>query len=440
MTSTRALLLLLAVLAVGCLDQGGAPPPTTDRAGPDTTTTTVRDETTTTLVSEGTGTAELPVGVREELDDLILVTQQLRGLAFLEPPDFDVVSSEELAQTVRERVQEDLEDVGVDQALYEALGLLEPGTDLETLYLDLLAEQVAGYYDLDTRELVVPMRAGGFAALERSTIVHELTHALTDQHFGIAELSSQLDDEQRYDEGAALLALIEGDAMVTQVMHLQTLPLDDQRAMLEESLALDTPALDAAPQFLADSLVFPYVEGPPFVQRLMELDGREGVDAAYADPPVSTEQILSPQDYGTDLPVEVVLPAVSAPGYEVEEESTWGELGFQLMLDQVLGDGVEAANGWGGDEYAVLWDGTEVALALAYVGDAPADTEELRQALTEYATAVLEVPGSESEVGGLAFRADDFMWVGSADERLFFVVAGNPEVGASLAEQMVTSG
>lgn len=446
MMATRVLMVLLAFVACACVGQNGQPPsdtgtdttagvagPTSTEAGADTTVA----ETTTTLVDRGADTEELDPVVRAELDELIVLTQELRDLAFLEPPDFDVVTTTELAERVRESVEEELEDVEIDTAVYVLLGLLEEDVDLAGIFTDLLSEQVAGFYDLETRELVVPMRSDTFSALERSTIVHELTHSLTDQHFGIAARSELLSEEERYDEAAAFLALIEGDAVVTELGYLQTLPLADQRDILEESLAIDSTAREAAPEFLVESLLFPYVEGPLFVQRLIELEGREGVDAAYDEPPVSTEQIFSPQDYPDDTPVDVSLPEVELEGYELEEESVWGELGLELMLGQVLGERTEAVNGWGGDEYGVWWNGEEAVFALAYAGDDPADVEELRAALVEYAGVVQEAEGVAGDDGAVTFADDDMMWVGVIGDRLHFVAADDPDTGGLLVEQLL---
>src|SRR5690606_38978250 len=108
---------------------------------------------------------------------------------------------------------------------------------------------------------------------------------------------------------------------------------------------------------LQNSLIFPYQEGLAFAQRFHGSGGFDEVNRLYVEPPLSSEQIIDPRAYQFDAPVavEVVEPAVA--GYEVVFRSTWGELGFTLMFDQVLGGDDEASDGWGGDEYIQWFDG-----------------------------------------------------------------------------------
>jgi hypothetical protein len=372
--------------------------------------------------------------LRAELEALISVTEEVRGLEFLEPPTINVVSPDELARLVREDITENTEDIHVDQALYELLGLVDEGTQLLDLYTDVLGEQVAGFYDIETRELVVPLRSAEFGALERSTIVHELTHALTDQHFDFGTHYEALIDEERFDEATAFQAVIEGDAVLTELTYLRGLPVEQQRDVIEQSLEIDSSALDSAPRFLQESLIFPYVQGQSFMERLFRLEGQAGIDAAYTLPPVSSEQIITPEDYRRDEPLEVALPDVRIPDYEVEYESVWGELGFELMFNQVLGSRPEAAEGWGGDRYVVLSDGFEVAMVLSYVGDAAVDASELEAALVEYLSVV-----HDAEPEGQTFVGEDFGHVARDGSSVTFVVASDPAVGASIVEALTAS-
>src|SRR5690606_2352224 len=154
------------------------------------------------------GTEELPEEVRVELAALMAATESVRQLEFLEQPNVVVVTEDELAQRVREQLEEDLEDPPADQALYRLLGLIQPEVELGALYPDLYSEQVAGSCDGEAGELVVPMAEDGFTVLQRATLVHEVNHALPDQHYGFHDRYSELLDSDRYDEASALQALI----------------------------------------------------------------------------------------------------------------------------------------------------------------------------------------------------------------------------------------
>ncbi len=427
-----SLLVALALLIAGCVQGSGSStttltvaPSTSNGQGTSTTLGSV-DETTTTLASTWTqlsGVDDLPQAVQEELLDLVRETEKIRGLQFVDPPLITVVTDAELEQRVRSKIEEDSSDFPADEALYKLLGLLPPGADLETLLLDVYGEQVAGFYDGDTGELVVPKRQEGFTVAQRSTLVHELTHALTDQHFHFNPVLQNMFDEDRLDQVSAFQALVEGDATETQFLFLRSLSERELGEYLAEALQTDTSALDAAPQFVQDSLTFPYDSGLAFVQRLYRTGGWAAVNDAYStfpNLPGSTEQIMTPGDYRRDLPMRVTLKSISIPGYALERRSVWGELGFRIMIDQVLGEevGVDAADGWGGDVYDQWFDGQNAAIVIAYVGDTAKDLTELKDALVDYALK--------------AVPEEAYVWVEEINGTLYFIAADEPAVGLSV--------
>lgn len=436
--STRLLAALaVLLLVVACTGDAGttsstaatttettAAPATT--SGDSTTTSPPETTTSTTLLP---GTDELPEEIRLELAELMEITEDVRQLEFLSTPNIVVVSDEELAERVRENLEEDLVDLPADQALYRLLGLLEPDTDLEQLYSDLYSEQVLGYYDGRVDELVVTVTDEGFSSLQKATLLHELVHALTDQHYDFHADYVELLDNDRYDEAAANLALSEGDATLAELLYLQGLTAEEQAEFFADSFDIEQEAFDAAPLFIQESLIFPYNNGLLFADRLYQSGGFDAIADAYASPPISTEQIIDPEDYPDETPVSVATPNVTLDGYEVEYESTWGELGFALMFDQVLNTDTSdvAAGGWGGDAYQILFDGTEVVLVLSYRGDSETDGAELASALGEYVVAAMDV-GEESEMdGGRAWIGDDAAWVSASGSDVLFVAASDEE-------------
>lgn len=423
-----SLLVVLACVSTACVS---ATTETTLDGGPSaTTTTSIAGETSTTTIqepiSELPGTENLPPAVQEKLLELVNLTQDLRQLSFNEAPLISVVTDAELEARVRSQIEEESKDFPVDEALYKLLGLLSPTADLRILLSDLYGEQVAGFYDGDTGELVVPITANGFSPLQRATLVHELTHALTDQNFGFHELYQAMFDEQRYDEAAAYQALIEGDAQLNEVLYLQTLSQADFGELFAESLAA-AGQLDAAPRFLQETLLFPYDAGLAFVQDLYLSEGWSGVDNAYSrlvELPGSTEQIITPDDYGRDLPIAVSMPDVTVPGYDLEESSVWGEFGLRVMLGGVLNeaDTFTASDGWGGDRYSLWYDGVNAAFLIVYEGDTDQDMEEARVGLLEYART--NVPEAA------------FVWVEVINDQLAFIAADVPSVGEGIRDAL----
>jgi hypothetical protein len=435
----RRISLSLALVLVIAACSSGSDSSTTSSGQSSQTTTTVATETSTTgagstTTSQGgavtttapdlSGLEGISDEVRSQLEELISQAQQIRGLPFLTPPNITVVSDDELEARVRADIEDDEQDFPADEALYKMLGLLAEGADFHQIVLDLYGEQVAGFYDGDSGEVVVPAREEGFSIIQQGTMVHELVHALTDQHFGFNAKFQAMVDEDRLDEATAYQALIEGDATLAEALWVQTLSGEELGQFIAESLDVDSSSLEAAPRFLRESLLFPYDSGLAFTQSLY-LASRDwsGINDAYdtlAALPGSSEQIITPSDYTEDLPLDVAIPDITVPGYDLERTSVWGEEGFRVMLNQ--GAGVTtmatAADGWGGDRYHQWFDGENAAMMIVYEGDTETDVDELEEALVTFSTE--------------SFPEDHFAWVARKGGDLYFIAADVPAVGEQI--------
>lgn len=442
--SMKRLPAVLMLLASACT---AAPIPSTVTLAPSTSPTT--SSTTTTTVTTTlpqpsttllpTGIEALPESLQAEIIQLVEDVQRLRELPFLEAPRVTVLTADELASRVREQIAEETENVDADQALYVLLGLLPSGQDLLGLYTDLYGEQIAGFYDGDAKELVVPAGEATFSPLERGTLIHELTHALTDQHHQLWQKRNQLIDDQKYDEATAFLSVIEGDATLVQIRYLQEMSPEDQQAFLAASFQTDTTVFDAAPLFIQRSLLFPYQEGLVFTQRLFDLGGFGAVDDAYDRWPTSTEQIITPREYLRDEPLTPSTAEITIPGNELVYDSDWGELSFLLMFEQVLGEGPVASDpsqGWGGDRFRLWFDGENVTMVIEYVGDTSNDAGELFDALNAYVASAMSVGKPNRAGDATTFSGADYAFVDRSGANVVFVAAGDPAVGAAVVAEL----
>ncbi|MBU1226370.1 MAG: hypothetical protein KJ698_04020 [Actinobacteria bacterium] len=417
---------LLIVLAVFAVFAGA-----TSGCGDDTSVTTEAVTTTTTQAG--------PVGdLADELAVLVQAAEDVRGLDFLADPTITVLTTEELAARVREDIQEELDpdDLVIDQAFYQLIGILDPGIDLGQALTDLYSEQVAGFYDDEAKELVV----GGdeeMTPLTKVIVVHELIHALDDQHFGLSTLSD-LVDEERYHEASAYQALVEGEATYFQVVYLQSLPVAEQVAAATEALDYDSSVLDALPAWFGKDLSFPYDQGFLFVEALIERGGIAAIDQAYRRLPTTVEQIIHPEVYRTlEGSRRVELPGNAiVPGYDIYEEGELGEWNLRLyLLDGVTpSDAIIGSAGWGGDDYRILWNGTEVAFVYQYQGDTPRDAEELAGLLEESVQARMAVGSPQAGDEAVVMSGDDYAWILQLGATVYFVAASDPAAGRSLAE------
>lgn len=282
------------------------------------------------------------------------------------------------------------------EALYRGLGLMTGDRHLLDLFLDAMSAQVLGFYRDTDRTLYVVKRSGGVGPIEEYTVSHELTHALQDQSFGLANL--HLDETDQGDRSLAKRSLVEGDASLASFYWMQGhLSLADL-AEIVKAAADPAPqaALDALPPLARASLTFPYETGLTFVMSLQQKGGWEAVDAAWKDPPVSTEQLIHPEKYtAREKPIDMALPAGLAKslgaGWSLAMEDTFGELGLRTWLAQ--GNAKDAADaaaaGWGGDRVG-LYRGPDGAWAIVIrtVWDDPAAARRFAPAAAKVAATL----------------------------------------------------
>jgi hypothetical protein len=330
--------------------------------------------------------------------------QQIRGLQ----PTGDVEPAVIDEATLRANLEAEFDAENTPEALafteelYVALGLLEPGVSLRDASLDLLSGQVAGYYSPERAELFVVSRSGGVGPVEWSTYAHEYTHQLQDQHFDLGDLG--LDATDQSDRSLAVLALVEGDATATQSAWMQAAMTPEELGEVFQA-GLDPAGLDAlrrAPAIVRETSLFPYQAGLTFVMALLQARGEGAVDAAFADPPASTEQVLHPEKYlAHEAPLQVDVAAVAArlgDGWAEVGRDTLGEELLRFWLREggaTASDAIRAAAGWGGDRLVVLrGPAGELALALVTAWDSAADAAEFATA----ATAAADGLGLEARV------------------------------------------
>jgi hypothetical protein len=446
----------LVLMAASCSGSGDgaadptstAPPSTTTVAPsstlpPATTTTTAAGDSEATTTTEPGVDPEVETQLQAAIGELVAVAEELRGLEFIEAPAVTVVTPDELARRVAELIEEDLDpdDLAVDERFLQMMGMLDVGTDYAGLVVALYEEQVAGFYDGETRELVVGGDSAELTPLAKTVVLHELVHALADQHFGFHGEFTRLLDEERYDEALALQALIEGDAIFHQLDYVQTLSPAELLQLLEEQTTADLDVFASSPGFLQDSLMFPYEEGFSLVAELVSAGGVDAVNRAYENPPQITEAVLHPDRYfGQEAPRLVEPVGIELPGFEVYESGTYGEWATKLLLRDGVprGEASQAADGWGGDSYTILFDEDDVVFAWEYLGDSERDAIELVEALVEVAEGRMAAGEAVAEAGGVLYASEDlYLFIDRVDDRMYYVATTDPELGPAIRRQLI---
>jgi hypothetical protein len=313
-------------------------------------------------------------------DEVLAQMSKLLDLPIKEPLKKSLRSKQEIREYLVREEEEDRNDAQryADKKALEAFGLIPKNFPLDSFMLDVLTDQVAGLYDPKSKEFYI---ADWIPADEqRAVMSHELTHALEDQSFHIdswIKAARPNDDaelaREAVSEGSALAAMVDYTLREQQV-SVRDLP---DVALLIRSGAVEEmdkdPNLAKAPGYIRDELLFPYLAGTSFSQQFLKAhDGWQDLNLLFNNPPISTQQILHPQLYLTNVkPAAVPLPEWkgSVPGdWKLLEENVLGEFGLQEVLKQFLGqdraDTLAAA--WAGDRYALFEDPKTKEISLVF--------------------------------------------------------------------------
>jgi hypothetical protein len=298
----------------------------------------------------------------------------IRELRFGSEVEPRFLSDREMNERVRELFLEDYTPriADVEERILTALGAIPRGTDLRALRSDAIGQQVAGFYEPETGELVVRQSGSEMSAIDRITLAHELDHALTDQALGIP-----LPDDPEVgteDSSLAALALVEGDATLVMQRYSATLGFGEQLGLLDpEAIAASEAGLSGFPPYLEQELLFPYEQGLSFVCDLYAEGGWDAVDRAYDRPPASTVQVLFPERYRAgDQPVDPPDPAGPGKGWVEDARVQIGAANLLWLFSapgadrsRALDDPSSAAGEWAGGEVHLWTRGSESAVGIA---------------------------------------------------------------------------
>ncbi len=356
----------------------------------------------------------IPPGTISQMETIQEQVIHMRGLSPNGTFSREMLSTEQLRQELIETFEEEMNEF--DSWEYtlalSIFGLLNEDFDIYHFHIDLLTEQIAGYYDHESKEMVL-IAGTEFGGPERLTYAHEYTHALQDQNFDIENGLGYNDEacEGDSERCAAIEALLEGDATLSETQWFLHYATDEDHADLMAFYNdMEMPNMDQASAFLGQDLLFPYQYGYDFVQNLFDRGGWEAVNQAYQNPPVSTEQILHPERYPSDVPVPMNLPdllPILGEGWNEVEGDVIGEwyiyliLAFGLDEDARINESraARAAEGWEGDAYAVYHHAHNQSTAMVFksLWETPNETKEFVNAFTTYATRRFGDPTEQNE-------------------------------------------
>jgi hypothetical protein len=361
----------------------GALAVTSSSASSDDTTASTDSSGSSDSSDSGATTTTTPPSLDTVVLDIETFVEHERGLKFKQHVDVELADDSEFQQLLLSEFDKHQAANQEDQQVLTALGLVPPRFDVVKNERSLLAIAVGGFYDPETKRLVI--RAATVTPFTRQVIAHELTHALDDQWFNLNR--PQLDNADD-ESGFGFAALVEGNARRVENAYVAAMtPADQEQAMTEQASVLaQHPELFDLPPVLLALAQAPYDDGLAFVENVLDHGGQTELDHAFISPPVTSEQIFDPARYlAGEGPANVAPP--DADGTALNR----GVLGARLlreMLFETLPSSAEvqrAISGWGGDEYVTWTDSAgQSCLRDTFVGDTAGDTQELVQGITEW--------------------------------------------------------
>lgn len=329
-------------------------------------------------------------GPFDDIDNSVAQLSKITGLEPLKKVQRDTITRAEVKQFLEDRIREELrpEEIRLEELSLKRFGLIPREFDLKSATVDLITEQAAAFYDyrkkklflLEGDETSVPGADRDFGrAAQKMIVVHELAHALADQHF---DLGKFIRKGRNDDAATARMSVMEGQAtwLMLETMaqglgqSMRTMPamLDLMGASATEAMASQYPVLATAPLYMRASLIFPYNQGLKFQHAVIQKLGNPGFSQVFRQPPVSTQQVLHPDKYFAKVePVTLAFPELPrGGGWKIVLESTVGELEHSVLIEQYLSkrDAEEIAPHWRGGHLS-LAENKARAAALLYMSE-----------------------------------------------------------------------
>ena len=333
---------------------------------------------------------------QRDYNRLIEFVETTHQLDFQDPVRVEV--SDDIGSEIARRFEPFSED---EWFLFRGLGLAESEAErLEANQVRL--DRIRGLCCRENPLLVVITELQPSKFETELIIVHELTHALHQQHpdLRFRTFEDQIETPLPF-QGAT-----EGVPQFIEFEYLKQGSAFDQAQAAPNLPIIRDDMLSSLVRPAARHLNFAYSTGPTFVEVVVAERGIEGLSELLRQPPTTTEQVLFPEKYLAGEGAVAVEPVVQENGEVFEAEGTVGAAMWWFLLTQTFGEAQARAlvAPWAGDSYAVSIEETG---ELCLTANVLLDTDAAAEAFGEAVTASLDsrdsqtVVQSRSEPGGL---------------------------------------
>ncbi|WP_435335201.1 Hvo_1808 family surface protein [Haloarchaeobius sp. TZWWS8] len=318
-TTGRTLLLVLFVLVAGCL--GGQPStegngtfadPANDQLGWENGYW--YNEPISVDQSDGLSQAELDAWLARSMARV----EHLRQLEFERPVKVEVITREEhRKRTANETSEDDTPSKNRwNDEVWAALFISEESNPIETEFKNVSGSAVLGFYKAGSDTIVIVTDDPEQSTVSNTTFVHELVHALQDQHFDIKAVKKGATTQ---DKQLASNGLIEGEANYVEALYLERCKAGTWECVKSPKKASGGSRGDVNLGILV-TIFQPYSDGPWFVHQQVESSGWGAMNELWKSPPVSSSAIIHGD--GITSPVNVTVEDRARNGWKTFEHGT----------------------------------------------------------------------------------------------------------------------
>jgi hypothetical protein len=213
--------------------------------------------------------------------------------------------------------------------VWEALFVVGESTGSESAISNTFGSSVAGFYSPVDDEIKIITDSPDSPTLDNATLVHELVHALQDQHYNLTNATYRGTTQ---DGDLAVDGVVEGEANYVEQRYVDRCGVEWE--------CVETPATGGGggpgPNLgVLVTVLQPYSDGPVYVRELVERGGWQAFEERFVDPPVSTEQTIHLTD---EDPVPIAFEDRATNGWQtfpdqgVNGSDTVGEASIYAMF------------------------------------------------------------------------------------------------------------
>ncbi len=282
----------------------------------------------------------------QSLDDILRFASKQTGLPIKHEVKHKLTSRDEVQKFIEKRMKDDPDRKRLDESEFvmKKFGLIPHNFDLQKFMVQMLREQVAGYYDTKTKTMNLLDWLP--SEVQKPVMAHELTHALQDQYVNLDKWEDAgypegkklaLPDELKLDEErVARQSVTEGQAMLVLIDY-NLVPLGGSSATSPDAVRLmedqmmdgtGSPIFDSAPLYIKRAMMFAYREGTEFERQVLVADGKEGAYKGTLDtPPQDTHEVMEPRSYIAGKHV----PLLTVPNYDKALGHGWEQIDFGAL-------------------------------------------------------------------------------------------------------------